>query len=216
MDTETPKRERNKEQTQQRLIDATIELLKNNGFASLGINAIAEQAKVNKALIYRYFDGLPGLMRAAADELDLTKTKLIDFSLPKNEGKIDLKAYFYEIAQGIHENLHNDSLAQKLMIQELSEENEMTRTFAEAREQQGLEATEEAKDFLSIVSGQKELEDLDLQSVFAIVSAAIYYLTMRSATVQMFNGVDIQSKEGWDRICSTLAILLEKALVSPA
>jgi len=215
MDTHTPKRERNKEQTQQRLIDATIELLKNNGYASLGINSIAEQAKVNKALIYRYFDGLPGLMRAAAKELDLTQTNLIDFSLPNDQGKVDLKALLYTSFQSIHENLQKDPLAQNLMIQELSEENEMTRTFAEAREQQGLEVTEQAKVLFSTVSGQKNIDAFDLQAAFALSSAAIYYLTMRSSTVQMFNGVDIQSEEGWDRICSTLANLLEKALVTP-
>ncbi|AEV27918.1 transcriptional regulator [Sphaerochaeta pleomorpha str. Grapes] len=215
MDTVTPKRERNKEQTQQRLINATIELLKTDGFASLGINAIAAQAKVNKALIYRYFDGLPGLMRAAANELDLTQTKLIDFSLPQTEGKIDLKEYLVEIFQSLHQNLQNDSLAQKLMIQELSEENEMTRTFAEAREQQGLEVTEQSKVLFSNLAGKEKMDAFDLQSALAITSAAIYYLTMRSTTVQMFNGVDIQSKEGWDRICSTLATFFEKALTSP-
>ncbi|MBI9095218.1 MAG: TetR/AcrR family transcriptional regulator [Sphaerochaeta sp.] len=215
MTTGTPKRERNKEQTQQRLIDATIELLKNNGFASLGINAIAEQAKVNKALIYRYFDGLPGLMQAAAYQLDLTQTKLIDFSLPKDDGKVAIKAYLFGIFQGIHENLQNDPLAQKIMIQELSEENEMTRVFAEAREQQGLEVTEQSKVLFSTLAGQEKMETFDLQSALAITSAAIYYLTMRSSTVQMFNGVDIQSKEGWDRICSTLATFFEKALASP-
>ncbi len=215
MDIHTPKRERNKELTQQRLIDATIELLKNTGFASLGINSIAEQAKVNKALIYRYFDGLPGLMRAAAKELDLTQTKLIDLSMPKDKGKVDLKALFYTSFQSMHENLQNDPLALNLMIQELSEENEMTRTFAEAREQQGLEVTAQAKVFFSTVSEQKDIDSFDVQAALALSSAALYYLTMRSSTVQMFNGVDIQSKEGWDRICSTLANLLEKALVAP-
>jgi AcrR family transcriptional regulator len=215
MDTMQPKRERNKEQTQQRLIDATIEVLKNDGFASLGINAIAAQAKVNKALIYRYFDGLPGLMRAAANELDLTQTKLIDFSLPETEGTVDLKAYLFEIFQNLHQNLQNDLLAQKLMIQELSEENEMTKAFAEAREQQGLEVTEQSKVLFSTIAGQEKMDTFDLQSALAITSASIYYLTMRSATVQMFNGVDIQSKEGWDRICSTLATFFEKALDSP-
>ena len=213
---DTPKREKNKELTQQRLVDATIELLKKNGFASLGVNAIAEQANVNKALIYRYFNGLPGLMKAAASELDLTQTKILDLSLPENQDKVDLKALLYEDFQAIHEKLQNDSLAQKLMIQELSEENEITRAFAETMEMQGLEATEQARILFSKVSKQEEPETLDFQAIFALVSAALYYLTLRSSTVQMFNGVDIQSKEGWDRICFTLASLLEKTLVSPA
>lgn len=211
---DTPKREKNKEKTQQRLIDATIELLKKDGFASLGVNAIAEQAKVNKTLIYRYFDGLPGLMRAAANQLDLTQTKILDFSLPENQEKVDLNAFLHDGFLSIHERLQKDSLIQKLMVQELSEENEITRAFAETMETQGLETTEQAKTFFSNISNPKEPKALDFEATFAIVSAAISYLTLRSSTVQMFNGVDIQSKEGWERICSTLANLLEKSLTS--
>lgn len=211
MDTTTPIKERNKEQTKQKLINATLELLRDNGFASLGVNAIAEQAKVNKALIYRYFDGLPGLMREAAEALDLTQTKIIDFTLP-NDKEADLKIFFQTGFRSMHEKLQNDPFAQKLMIQELSEENDITKAFAKAAEEQGLQATEQARSFISNISKQDIGDTHDFQAIFAIVSAAISYLTLRSSTVQMFNGVDIQSKEGWDRICSSLALLLEKSL----
>jgi len=203
---------RNKEQTRQKLIDATLELLRTNGFGSLGVNAIAEQAKVNKALIYRYFDGLDGLMCEAAKALDLTQTSIIDFSQLKNQEKPELKSFLTEGFLAIHEQLRNDQFAQNLMIQELSEENEITRAFAQAREQQGLKATEQVKTMFSEVRKNTESQSLDFEAIFAIFSAAITYLTLRSSTVQMFNGVDIQSKEGWIRLSSTLALLLEKAL----
>lgn len=203
---------RNKEQTRQKLIYATLELLKTNGFGSLGVNAIAEQAKVNKALIYRYFDGLHGLMCEAAKALDLTQTSIIDFSVLKNQEKPELKSFLSEGFLAMHEQLLNDQFAQKLMIQELSEENEITKVFAQAREQQGLKATEQAEAMFSEVRKNTDPQSLDFEAVFAIFSAAITYLTLRSSTVQMFNGVDIQSKEGWDRLSSTLALLLEKAL----
>ncbi|MBK7457943.1 MAG: helix-turn-helix transcriptional regulator [Betaproteobacteria bacterium] len=39
-------------------------MLARDGFGAVGVNAIARQAGVDKVLIYRYFDGLPALLRA--------------------------------------------------------------------------------------------------------------------------------------------------------
>ena len=40
------------------------EVLARDGFGAIGVNAIARQAGVDKVLIYRYFGGLPELLRA--------------------------------------------------------------------------------------------------------------------------------------------------------
>ncbi len=207
MDKNLPKRERNKEQTQQRLIDATIELLRERGFSSIGINAVAEHAGVNKVLIYRYFGGLKGLLEAVASSLNLIKIKRLDLSF--DETDTDLHSLFLKNFKSIHNNLKEDDLAIELMIHELSEENELTRSFAETRERQGLDATEQAAELISSITKKTSSESIDIQAAFAIASAGINYLTMRSRTVQMFNGVDISSEEGWDRICSTLATLFD-------
>lgn len=212
MNNTTPKRERNKELTQQLLIDATIEILKNDGFSSLGINAIAEKSNVNKVLIYRYFGGLPGLLKAVASELDLTQTKLIDLSIPASVNKTDLESLLQNGFRLIHESLLQDSLAMEIMIQEFSEENELTQSFAEEREKQGLATTEKFRQLISSLSSHPPSETIDIEAALAIASAGIYYLTLRSRTVQMFNGVDIQSKEGWDRICVTMAAILDKSM----
>ncbi|MEZ0486561.1 TetR/AcrR family transcriptional regulator [Fibrella aquatica] len=55
---------RDRVQTEQRLIDAVHELLTEGGFEQVRINRVAQKAKVNKILIYRYFGGLDGLVRA--------------------------------------------------------------------------------------------------------------------------------------------------------
>lgn len=49
-------------QTEQRLLDAAHEIITNEGFDQLRINKLAQQAKVNKILIYRYFGNLNGLI----------------------------------------------------------------------------------------------------------------------------------------------------------
>ena len=51
-------------------MQALGKMLAENGFESIGINAVAREAQVDKVLIYRYFGGLPGLLKAYAEEAD--------------------------------------------------------------------------------------------------------------------------------------------------
>ncbi|MBO0939676.1 TetR family transcriptional regulator [Fibrella sp. HMF5335] len=55
---------RDRIQTENRLIDAIHELLTEEGLDQIKINKVAQHAKVNKILIYRYFGGIDGLINA--------------------------------------------------------------------------------------------------------------------------------------------------------
>ena len=55
---------KNKEATKHRLITAVGTLLAREGFGALGINAVADEAGVDKVLIYRYFGGMDELLSA--------------------------------------------------------------------------------------------------------------------------------------------------------
>ncbi|MFO7645107.1 MAG: TetR/AcrR family transcriptional regulator, partial [Desulfosarcina sp.] len=63
-------RPRDREATRELLVDAVGKLLAEKGFTHLGVNAVARQAGVDKVLIYRYFGGLPGLIKAFGQEGD--------------------------------------------------------------------------------------------------------------------------------------------------
>ena len=58
-----PPRRRDRAATEERILTAVGEVLARDGFAAIGVNAIAKQAGVDKVLIYRYFGGLPELLR---------------------------------------------------------------------------------------------------------------------------------------------------------
>ena len=45
---------------------SALKVLKRDGFAALGVSAVARQAKLGKPLIYRYFGGFTGLVKAVA------------------------------------------------------------------------------------------------------------------------------------------------------
>src|SRR5216110_804850 len=60
-------RPRDADATKRRLVDAVGTILARDGFRHLGVNAVAQQAGADKALIYRYFGGFPGLLQAYAE-----------------------------------------------------------------------------------------------------------------------------------------------------
>ena len=63
----SPKRQRrSRVETEQRLIDVALELIRNNGvLAGLNLRQVAEGAGVNRGNIYHYFGSRQGLLRAA-------------------------------------------------------------------------------------------------------------------------------------------------------
>jgi AcrR family transcriptional regulator len=208
---------RNREHTKQKIVDAAIEIVRSEGFDAAGINAIAARAGVSKVLIYRYFGDLHGVYRAIARALDLTKTSDIVAALtaeasdaeprPRREA---IAAIFYSI----HDRLRTDRLTQELLLQELRESNELTDAFAEAQEEEGLEVTEiAARRFAD--AGYPAANAVDYNAYFAVVSAGIYYMTLRSRTATVFNGIDISDEAGWRRVSNMCADALI-ALLEPS
>ncbi|MFW5776974.1 MAG: helix-turn-helix domain-containing protein [Spirochaetota bacterium] len=51
-------------------VRAALEIIREEGFERLGVNALVERSGLRKALIYRYFEDLPALLRPPVDELD--------------------------------------------------------------------------------------------------------------------------------------------------
>ena len=205
---------RDKDSTKQKLIDAVLSLLRNGGFASLGVNAVAAEAGVSKVVIYRYFGGLDGLLEAAAADLDMTKTRLIDAALEQRDAGRPLAMRISDALYSTHTGLAADELTLQLMKGELQQQNELTRSLAEARERQGLAATRRAEALVDSELGEGAAAAIDLEALLALFSAGIYYLTLRSESVRFFNGTDIQSEAGWRRICDAAARAMTSALES--
>jgi AcrR family transcriptional regulator len=61
------------DQTRQRLIEATIETLKDHGFAGASARVIADRAGVNQGLVFYHFDSVVGLLLAALDAVSATR-----------------------------------------------------------------------------------------------------------------------------------------------
>lgn len=191
-------RPRDRAATEERILGAVGELLARDGFGGIGVNAIAKQAGVDKVLIYRYFGGLPELLRAwgesgrfwprVADLLGPDPQALL--SLPTAERYARFFEHFVD-------ELRARPLTVAVLASEVNERNELTAILEAEREQWGEEA-------VRVLGGTEWAERPWLQGVTLLLIAGVQHLLVRSRQIRVFGGVDLRSDEGWDELNRSL------------
>jgi AcrR family transcriptional regulator len=178
--------DRDRERTEEALLSAVGRLLAKSGFEGVGVNAVAREAGVDKVLIYRYFGKLPDLLRAFAERGDHWPS---DAELLGDEPPSDPRALAAHVLVRFGRAIRSRPETLSIMRRELTERNPLTDALADAREQQALRLAARIGDL-----------GVDAPAVGAIVAAGLTYLSLRASTVQAYNGVDLHSDEGWERI----------------
>ncbi|TAG31161.1 MAG: TetR/AcrR family transcriptional regulator [Rhodobacterales bacterium] len=121
---------RNRDETRQRILDAVLDLVAEEGFAALGVNAVARRAGADKQLIYRYFGGLDGLMAAAGAEVAermATALATAPVAAATYAGLIE------GLAAALLRHLMQDRLYRQLRLMEASAPSPATEAFQKAR-----------------------------------------------------------------------------------
>lgn len=200
---------RDKEETKARILAAVGTLLAESGFKQLGVNAIARAAGVDKVLIYRYFEGLPSLLRSFGQEGGywITLEELIgDESEIEAETLADWMSYFL---LGFLRDLQHRPLTQEILRWELLEGNELTQELANVRDRTALDSLK----FLE----QKAAfpPDQDIPAISAILVAGVVYLTLRAKVSSTFMGIDFSSPTGWQRIEAALESIIQSTIEMP-
>ncbi|MBU2644359.1 TetR/AcrR family transcriptional regulator [bacterium] len=194
---------RDKETTKQKLIDAVGEILREQGFQGIGINAVAKKAGVDKVLIYRYFESLDGLLKEYVSQEDYFTNLQINIG---EEPMIRTLNDALEVGKKVFSGQIRQALGnieeQEILLWELSHKNHVTETLAQAREKQGTE-------LMLKMSQVVDFTKMDLPAMAAVITGGINYLVLRSRTVDVYNGVDLRSKQGWERIEKAIDAILD-------
>ena len=202
---ETP-RSRDRLATREGILAAVGRLLARDGFGSIGVNAIAREAGVDKVLIYRYFGGLDALLEtwghrnmygaggsgAGTERAGMTAA---------DRAAAFLAAYVRD--------LRSKPEALEVSRWELVEDNPLTRRLAQAREAAGL------AELHDLGVSPRMAEKLDLPSVAAILTAGILHLALRARSAPEWLGIPLRTDEGWARI-ERAAVALARTAVGPA
>ena len=185
---------RDRELTEQRLIETVGRLLARSGFAALGVNALAREAGVDKVLIYRYFDGLPNLLKAYCERGDFWPTAA-EVLLPDvaTLRAAPLPARTAAIVVNLLDALRRRPQTIEILAWEVVESNALTDTLAAIRERWSHDVTE-------LVLPDAAEDRADFLALANLLVAGIQYLLIRSRTTPVYGGIPLRTDEGWARI----------------
>lgn len=186
-----PTRRRDRAATQALLINAVGSLLSREGFSALGVNAIAREARVDKVLIYRYFDGLDGLLCAYARQDErwpsveevLGEDASLLAALPPGER---LGEAFVRLTRA----LRSRPGTIELLAWEAVEQGPVALAFEEVRER-GI------AELIAAVHGTPRGA---IQGHVAALLASSTYLLVRSRRSDHYGGLELSTPEGWGEL----------------
>lgn len=183
-----------RERTERQILDALQAQIAEAGMGGVGINAVAKRAGVSKELIYRYFDGMPGLMLAWMQEQDFWTSQrglLLDDEASQRSPSTLVLAM---LRAQIDALAANETLLE-VRRWELIERNDVSARLAERRERA-------ARGFIDRIDGLTT--EMDVPAVVGVMLAGVLYLMLRSKTESEFLGIPLRTDEGWNRLYGAL------------
>ena len=190
-------RPRDRATTEALMVKAVGRLLARKGFKAVGVNAVAREAGVDKVLIYRYFGGLTGLMKAFGLDRDFWPSAAeLAGGAPEHFRALPLADRMSALARNYLDAIRKRPVTQEIMGWELIERNHLTAALEDLREQRMVQFF---KEFIP-----ESDHHPDFLAISAIVGAAINYLVTRSRHTRFFSGVDLSQDAGWQSLLTTI------------
>jgi AcrR family transcriptional regulator len=200
---------RNRAATEARILQAVGDVLARDGFQALGVNAVAQEAGVDKVLIYRYFGGLPELLQAwgrsgrfwpsVGDLLDREPGLL---QRPPAERLARFFDHFID-------ELRARPVTLAILAAEVSERNALTAILETQREQWGDEA-------MRVLGGPELAEGSPAALTTLVLVAGVQHLLVRARHIRVYGGIELRSDAAWDEIKAALGVLARQMLAGDA
>jgi AcrR family transcriptional regulator len=186
-----PRGTRDRSATEARILAAVGEVLARDGFGGTGINAIAKHAGVDKVLIYRYFGGLPELLKTwgASGQFWPSAQELLGAD-PAAFLALPIAERFSRFMEHFIEGLRARPLTLEILAAEVAQRTELTVILEAEREAWGEQAGR-------LLGGKEFAERAELRALTILLVSGVQYLLVRSRKIRIFGGIDIQSDAGW-------------------
>jgi AcrR family transcriptional regulator len=198
---------RDRSATKARLLDAVGTILAREGFSSLGINAVAHEAGVDKVLIYRYFGGMTDLLHAFGQSGDFWPgiTEVLGDD-PSEMMELPLADRWAVGLSRYAEALRRRPITKEILAWEQIEQNELTDILRQAR-------GDWFEDLMSHFPDDDDATDADLVGTILLIVGAIHYFVVLSRLQEDFSGVVVNTDEGWAHINTVISGICQRTLV---
>lgn len=198
---------RNKERTKENLITALGKILKKDGFSGLSISKVAEEAKVDRRLIYDYFGGLEGVVKEYLNSNDYWNIRPEEINDIIETSKADNgKALAYRVLENQFNSLISNEEMRQIITWGLSEKLPVLKELDLKRENIGDQLLRE------IFDGIFDHSDKNFRAMYAILMGGVYYLTLHARMQENpFCGIDLQQTSGQEEIRKALRQFIDLA-----
>lgn len=192
------KKERRKRRTKQEIenvIDkAAVQLVKRAGFSNLTVRNIAEEAQMEAIVFYNRYSNVEEFIDEFVKKYDYWFTEVTKTVLPVSD-----REEYLHILKNLFVSLKENTEMQQLLRWELFEDNETTRRTARLRELHTIPLVEKY---------QRIFKDapFEIEVVSALLIGGIYYLVMHADRTP-FAGLDVNSEIGHKQICNALEFM---------
>lgn len=195
---------REKARTMNKIVNAVGKVLKKHGYPGLSIANIATEAKVDRKLIYTYFENLDNLVETFIQKRDYWKTKAKTTITTLLNQDVISQNEMQNLLIGQFDTVMKDEILQRILQWELSEDKDILRKLANSREEIGEQLIQRyEKSFIE--------SNVDIRAVLALQTAGLYYLALHAQTNgSTFCGLDLNLGVDRERIINALKMILNK------
>ena len=196
---------RDKAQTKKKILTAVDTILLSEGVEGIGVNKVAKYSGVSKQLIYRYFDGLDGLLREYVSQKDFWRLMVKNVHGRSNGvDSHNLQQVASYLLEKQFDVFYHNRIMRELMRWSITDKDHtaMAEMIA-AREKAGIPLVQKIDKHLG-------LTDCQFGAVAALLLAGVYFLALRAHTQKgTFCGIDINDELGQQEIKKALRFINE-------
>ncbi|MCP4001081.1 MAG: helix-turn-helix transcriptional regulator [Gammaproteobacteria bacterium] len=184
---------RDRKATEEAILAAFEVVLLREGIQGLGVNAVAQEAGVNKVLIYRYFQDFNGLARqwVGMGSFWPSELELIGGDPAAFEEK-SVQERVCEVLVNYLDGIRARPRTVEMLAGELLNPNDLSRVLAEGLVRPGKGVAE----FIKQESIDQDISD-KVWGLIYIISATATFLSVRERNNPDFLGLDLRDDETW-------------------
>jgi len=206
--SQRPRDRRDRKATEELIINAFETVLLRDGVAGLGVNAIAQEAGVNKVLIYRYFKDLPGLARHWANNSSFWPSEMeLIGNDPEGFAKLTVNDRVREVLCNYIDAIRARPRTIEMLAGELLSPNELTLALSDGMTRPG----KGVDSFIQLETAETDISDRVWKLIF-MVNALTAYMAIRERANPSYMGFDMTEDESWTFLRDTVGDVAEKYL----
>lgn len=189
-----------REATEAALIDAFGRVVQRSGLRNVGVNEVIKEAGIGKALLYRYFGGLPGLVAAWGEKNniwpDLSEFHDVPVDLDPRETPALLKRMILHHANALRE----DPLRVEIIAEQFMSPTPITDALNEIRKQLG----QEHREIFETHPVIREHTDL-----MRVLMGAASFLAIRAVKAPWYMGTNLEQEQGWAAMLAEIESIVD-------